>query len=404
MPVDEKAIAERFKFLSPALDERTRRLALGAEALAIGRGGIAAVCRATGAVRESVAAGVAELEEGLDGKNIESKQIRKPGGGRKKAFEKSPKLLDDLEGLVEPSTRGDPESALRWTIKSTRRLAEELINKGHQVSHQTVSVLLQKLGYSLQGNQKTIEGESHPDRNEQFEYINMRAEEFLAEQEPVISVDTKKKELIGPFKNVGAELRPKGQPEAVMVHDFPLEEGRVAPYGVYDLSRNEGWVSVGTDHDTASFAVATIRRWWYSMGQLNYQAANRLLITADGGGSNGSRVRLWKLELQNLANELEIPISVSHFPPGTSKWNKIEHRLFSFITQNWRGKPLISHEVVVQLIRSTTTKNGLKVKSALDCSKYPIGRKVTDDEFAQINLSRDEFHGEWNYTISPATA
>ena len=404
MPVDEKAIAERFAFLKPALDERMSRLVLAAEAMVLGRGGIAAVCRATGVIRETIADGVAELEQALEGKDISSSRVRKPGGGRKKAVEKDPQLLYELEKLVEPLTRGDPESALRWTCKSTRRLAEELKAKGHQISHQKVAELLQELGYSLQANQKTIEGDSHPDRNEQFEHINSAAEEFLAAKQPVISVDTKKKELVGPFRNGGSELRPKGQPEGVMVHDFPLQDGRVAPYGVYDLMRNEGWVSVGTDHDTASFAVASIRRWWYSMGQISHPSAKRLLITADGGGSNGSRVRLWKLELQNLANELEIPISVCHFPPGTSKWNKIEHRLFSFITQNWRGKPLVSHEAIVQLIRSTTTKKGLRVKSGLDCGQYPAGRKVTDEEFSQINISRDEFHGEWNYTISPTPA
>lgn len=402
MSVDEKAIARRFEFLSPALDERTRRLVLGAEAMVIGRGGIAAVCRATGVIRETVADGVAELERREEGIEPESQRIRKPGGGRKSAVEKDPQILDDLEKLIEPVTRGDPESPLRWTCKSTRQLADEMQRMGHQISHQTVSELLKKLGYSLQANQKTLEGESHPDRNEQFEHINATAEEYLAASDPVISVDTKKKELVGPFKNQGRELRPKDQPEEVMVHDFPINElGRANPYGVYDIARNEGWVSVGTDHDTASFAVASIVRWWYSMGQVNYPNAKRLLITADGGGSNGSRVRLWKLELQNLAHELGIPITVCHLPPGTSKWNKIEHRLFSFISQNWRGKPLVSHEAIVQLIRATTTKKGLRVRSALDVGSYPVGRKVTDEEFSQINLSRHSFHGEWNYTINP---
>jgi hypothetical protein len=401
MPVDKEAIAARFKFISPLLDERTRRLVLAAEAMTIGRGGIAAVALATGVHRDTVTAGVAELELSESGQEVNLKRVRKAGAGRKKAEDKDPLLMYELEKLIEPLTRGDPESPLRWTIKSTRRLAEELNGSGHDVSHQTVSVLLDKLGYSLQGNQKTIEGDSNPDRNEQFEYINSLTEASLAAGEPVISVDTKKKELIGLFKNGGAELRPEGQPEKVMVHDFPLQDGRVAPYGIYDLSRNEGWVSVGTDHDTASFAVASIRRWWYSMGKSSYPAASRLLITADGGGSNGSRVRLWKLEIQNLADELNMPISVCHFPPGTSKWNKIEHRLFSFITQNWRGKPLVSHEVIVQLIRSTTTKKGLRVRSALDCGIYPIGKKITDEEFSKINLTRNDFHGEWNYTISP---
>lgn len=405
MPVDEKAIAARFSFLSPALDERMRRLVLGAEAMAIGHGGIMAVSRSTGVYRETIAAGVAELEAGLEGKDIATKRIRKPGGGRTKTVEKDPQLWNDLEKLIDPVTRGDPQSPLRWTCKSTRRLADELSEMGHQVSHRIVAEQLNEHGYSLQANKKTTEGESHPDRNEQFEHINARAEEFLAAGQPVISVDTKKKELVGPFKNGGSELCSKGEPEKVLVHDFPLQDlGRVSPYGVYDVSNNEGWVSVGTDHDTASFAVASIRRWWYSMGQLKYPTPARLLITADGGGSNGSRVRLWKLELQDLANELEIPISVCHLPPGTSKWNKIEHRLFSFITQNWRGKPLVSHEAIVQLIRSTTTKNGLRVKSSLDVGLYPAGRKVTDEEFEQINLCRDEFHGDWNYTIHPTGA
>lgn len=371
--------------------------------MAIGRGGIAAVSRATGVSRDAIADGVAELECGREGHIIETKRIRRPGGGRKRSIEKDPNLLADLESLVEPLTRGDPESPLRWTVKSSRVLADELKRMGHEVSHQTVATLLeQELEYSLQANQKTSEGESHPDRNEQFEHINATAEKFLEAGEPVISVDTKKKELIGAFKNGGRELRPQGQPEEVNVHDFPDKElGRVSPYGVYDIAKNEGWVSVGTDHDTASFAIASISRWWYSMGQLHYPNAKRLLITADGGGSNGHRVRLWKLELQNLADELGIPITVCHLPPGTSKWNKIEHRLFSFITQNWRGKPLVSHEAIVQLIRSTKTKKGLRVRSGLDVGLYPTGRKVTDEEFSQINLSRNEFHGDWNYTISP---
>jgi hypothetical protein len=402
LPVDENAIAARFKFLSPALDERMRRLVLGAEAMTIGRGGIIAAARATGVDRQTIAAGVEELEAALEGKDVATKRIRRSGGGRTKKVDKNPKLWTDLERLIEPITRGDPESPLRWTSKSTRRLAEELKNMGHDVSYRIVAELLVEHGYSLQANQKTTEGDSHPDRNEQFEHINAKAEEFLKAGEPVISVDTKKKELVGPFKNAGRELRPKGQPEEVMVHDFPLQDlGRVSPYGVYDLAKNEGWVSVGTDHDTASFAVASIRRWWYSMGQPNYPNAGRLLITADGGGSNGSRVRLWKLELQELADELALPIYVCHLPPGTSKWNKIEHRLFSHISQNWRGKPLVSHETIVQLIRSTTTKKGLRVRSSLDVGQYPVGRKVTDEEFAQINLHREEFHGDWNYVVRP---
>jgi hypothetical protein len=378
---------------------------LAAEAMTIGRGGIVIVSRITGVSRQAIAAGVAELESGLEGKEIGTKRVRKPGGGRKKLLEKDHKLLMDLEKLVEPVTRGDPESPLRWTCKSTRHLADELRTMGHEISHVKVAQLLQDLDYSLQGNQKTMEGTSHPDRNAQFEHINAKAEEYLKAREPVISVDTKKKELVGQFKNSGREWCPKGEPEKVGVHDFPDPQlGRVAPYGVYDQSRNEGWVSVGTDHDTASFAVQSIRSWWHTMGKTNYPNAQQLLITADGGGSNGSRVRLWKLELQNLANELGFPISVCHFPPGTSKWNKIEHRLFSFISQNWRGRPLISHETIVQLIRATTTQKGLKVRSELDTAQYPVGRKVSDEEFSRINICRDEFHGDWNYTVLPESS
>jgi hypothetical protein len=399
--VDEAAIAARFKLFELCVDERARRLFAATEAMTIGRGGIVIVSRATGMSRRSIAEGIAELKEAQNGTVVNTSRVRRPGGGRKKATETDPKLKDDLEQLVEPMSRGDPQSPLRWTCKSNRVLADELKTMGHTVSHVTVASVLDDLKYSLQGNQKTLEGSSHPDRNAQFEHINATAKEYMAAGEPVISVDTKKKELIGPFKNAGREWQAKGQPEKVMVHDFPIEDQRAIPYGVYDQSRNEGWVTVGTDHDTASFAVQTIRRWWYNMGKERYPNADRLLITADGGGSNGSRVRLWKLELQDLADELGIPISVCHFPPGTSKWNKIEHRLFSFISQNWRGKPLVTHEVVVQLIQATKTKTGLKVRSALDTAKYPIGRRVSEEEFATINIQRYDFHGEWNYTISP---
>jgi hypothetical protein len=314
-----------------------------------------------------------------------------------------PTLLTDLRGLLEPATRGDPESPLLWTCKSTRRLAEELQMMGHKIADRTVASLLGDLGYSLQANKKTLEGDDHPDRNAQFENIRDRVETQAAAGNPTISVDTKKKELVGDFKNGGRELRPQGDPEKVRVHDFIIPElGRANPYGVYDLANNEAWVSVGTDHDTASFAVETIRRWWKTMGSEAYPTASHLLITADGGGSNGSRVRLWKVELQKLANELGFPISVSHFPPGTSKWNKIEHRLFSFITQNWRGKPLVSHEVIVNLIAATTTKSGLRVCSEVDRNSYPAGSKISDKEIAEVNLVRDEFHGEWNYTIFPS--
>lgn len=401
----EDEVRAKYEALRGCLNERARRLWAATEARAMGRGGVSAVSRATGLSRDTISAGLTELEGGSpSGEDPDSGRIRKEGGGRKKAADVDPTLLSDLEGLLEPVTRGDPVSPLRWTAKSTRLLAAELKKAGHKASHDLVSDLLRHLGYSLQANSKTLEGGDHPDRNAQFEYINARVQEQMAARNPVISVDTKKKELVGDFKNAGREFRPKGDPEKVRVHDFIIPElGRANPYGVYDLANNEAWVSVGTDHDTASFAVETIRRWWRSMGQDAYPAASQLLITADGGGSNGSRVRLWKVELQNLANELGFPISVCHFPPGTSKWNKIEHRLFSFITQNWRGKPLISHEVIVNLIAATTTKTGLKVRSELDRSSYPKGSKVSDQEFAQIKIGRDEFHGEWNYTVYPST-
>ena len=310
--------------------------------------------------------------------------------------------MADLEKLLEPVTRGDPESSLRWTCKSVRNLADELKRRGHQVSYPVVAELLHGLGFSLQANRKTKEGSTHPDRNAQFEYINARVAQAIQLRQPVISVDTKKKELVGDFKNQGEEWRPKGDPEKVRVHDFLIPElGRAAPYGVYDLAANTGWVSVGIDHDTASFAVETIRRWWHAMGEERYPGANRLMITADGGGSNGSRLRLWKLELQQMANETGLTIAVSHFPPGTSKWNKIEHRLFSFISKNWRGQPLTSLEVIVSLIAGTTTKKGLKVQAKVDDRKYPAGTKVSDADMAEISLLRDDFHGEWNYEIHP---
>jgi len=311
-------------------------------------------------------------------------------------------LLRDLERLIEPLTRGDPESPLRWTCKSLRRLADELVAGGHEVSHRLVGELLAELGYSLQANRKTQEGSAHPDRDAQFLFINRRTQEELVLGNPVISVDTKKKELVGDFKNAGREYRPQGDPQKVRVHDFIIPElGRANPYGVFDLARNVGWVSVGVDHDTAAFAVESIRRWWRMMGRAHYPQARCLQIFADGGGSNGSRVRLWKVELQKLAEELGFPIQVCHLPPGTSKWNKIEHRLFSFITQNWRGQPLISHEVIINLIKATTTSKGLRVEAALDDRQYPAGEKVSDEELARVNLTRAEFHGEWNYTISP---
>jgi len=399
--IDESTIRRRFRLIAAHLDERMRRLVAAAEAAAMGFGGVSIVARATGVSRRAIRIGATELRQkprAVGGAG----RVRRPGGGRKKAVHQDLTLLRDLEALIEPVTRGDPESPLRWTAKSVRRLAAELQRQGHRTSHRMVAEMLHELGYSLQANAKTIEGARHPDRNAQFEYINEKVRKFLAQREPVISVDTKKKELVGEFKNVGRELRPQGQPENVRVHDFVIPElGRAIPYGVYDLGSNTGWVSVGIDHDTAEFAVETIRRWWRWMGQKYYPQAKRLLITADAGGSNGSRLRLWKTEIQNLADELKIPISICHFPPGTSKWNKIEHRLFSFISQNWRGKPLISHAVIVKLIAATRTKAGLKVRARLDTNSYREGIKVSRAELENVRLRPDSFHGDWNYTILP---
>jgi transposase len=398
---DEEAIRRRFELLDPHLDERTRRLAAAAEAEAIGFGGVARVARATGISRLTIRRGIKELKTTPESRP-EGRRIRRPGGGRKRTVDTDPTLKADLEKLVQPTERGEPDSPLRWTCKSVRRLAGELKRMGHQTSHRMVAEMLHEMGYSLQANSKTLEGVSHPDRDAQFDHINRQAQEYFATVDPVISVDTKKKELVGDFKNGGRELCPEGKPEKVRVHDFMIPElGRAIPYGVYDLAANSGWVSVGVDHDTSTFAVEAVRRWWKSMGSERYPQAQRLLITADGGGSNASRTRLWKVELQKLADELGMPITVSHFPPGTSKWNKIEHRLFSFISQNWRGKPLISHEVIVNLIAATTTATGLKVRAELDTTAYPVGQKVSQQEIAAVNLRRDSFHGEWNYTISP---
>lgn len=403
MQADE-LITARYRTLEGVLDERQRRLYAAAEAKVLGHGGVKRVHEATGVARGSILAGLKELEQEPKDLTVDGRRIRRPGAGRKKLVELDPGVREALERLVEPVTRGDPELPLRWTCKSLMQLARELNGHGHTISHVSVGALLKELGYSLQGNRKTLEGGDHPDRNAQFEYINAKVEAALSAEQPVISVDTKKKELVGQYKNGGKEWRPQGQPEDVKVHDFVDKElGRANPYGVYDLGNNSAWVSVGTDHDTASFAVATIRSWWLAMGKALYPGAKELLITADGGGSNGSRVRLWKLELQRLADELSIPIRISHFPPGTSKWNKIEHRLFSFISLNWRGKPLVSHEVIVNLIAATTTRRGLTVRAELDPTLYPKGVKVSDEEFAAICLTRDEFHGEWNYVITPST-
>ena len=397
--IGEAAIRARYGAVALLVDERARRLFAGTEALAIGRGGVSAVARATGLARSTVRRGVADVEAGdLGAKG----RVRRAGAGRPRIEDRDPTLRRDLEALIEPTSRGDPTSPLRWTTKSVRRLAAELRRAGHPVSHQTVSELLHDMGYSLQANRKVLEGTHHPDRNAQFEHLNAAVQLQLSLGEPVISVDTKKKELVGPFRNAGRELRPKGAPQEVRMHDFLIPElGRVSPYGVYDLGQNEAWVSVGTDHDTAAFAVESIRRWWRAMGEALYPGASRLLITADAGGSNGYRLRLWKLELQKLADETDLEITVCHFPPGTSKWNKIEHRLFSAISQNWRGKPLVSHEVVVNLIGATTTTTGLTVRTALDPNVYPAGLSVTDAEMETLYLRPDAFHGEWNYSLLP---
>jgi transposase len=390
------------ELLSPMIDERSRRLLVGAAALAIGRGGTSEVARETGVSRPTIVAGIKQLAEEQATEAPHSGRVRREGGGRKPKVDTLPGLSEALEKLVEPVTRGDPESPLRWTCKSLRNLADELGAQGYSVSHRLVGELLEQLGYSLQANRKTTEGSSHPDRDAQFNYINERVSSFLASGQPAISVDTKKKELVGDFKNVGRELRPKGEPEKVRIHDFVIPElGKVAPYGVYDIANNEAWVSVGTDHDTAAFAVASIKAWWDTMGKAAYPSAKELLITADCGGSNGYRVRLWKTELQKLATATNLTIQVCHLPPGTSKWNKIEHRLFSFISQNWRGKPLISHEVIVNLIAATKTRTGLVVRSALDTNEYPAGTIVTDQEYDDLRITPAEFHGEWNYAIRP---
>jgi len=403
---NENEIRTRFEILSPFLDERLRRFVAAAEAKAIGYGGITLVSKATGVSRRAIWRANKELQSIENRENISipsAHKIRKPGGGRKRTIDKDPTLKEDLDSLVNPFTRGDPQSPLRWTCKSVRRLSEELKVMGHKTSHRMVAQLLHEMGYSLQANNKTKEGKDHPDRDAQFHYINEQVTRALRLGNPAISVDTKKKELVGDFKNNGREWRPKGNPEKVRVHDFKIEElGRAAPYGVYDIANNRGWVSVGTDHDTAEFAVATIRNWWKSMGEPLFPEAKQILITADGGGSNGYRLRLWKTQLQRLADEIDIPITVCHFPPGTSKWNKIEHRLFSFITKNWRGKPLVSYETIVNLIAATSTKEGLEVRSEIDKAHYEAGKKVTDEELAKVNLQRHLFHGDWNYTISPS--
>ena len=406
MDVNPEDIGLRFRSLSAFLDERMRRLVAAAESAAIGYGGVSVVARATGVSRRAITEGMKELSQPRASQESPAAQsrIRRKGAGRKRTVDKDPALREDLDRLVGPATRGDPESPLRWTCKSVRKLAEELRREGHTVSYQTVAELLHEMDYSLQANRKTLEGSQHADRNQQFEYINRKARRYLKQGEPVISVDTKKKELVGDFKNPGREWQPQGKPEKVRVHDFEIrqpDKGKVAPYGVYDLGRNAGWVSVGVDHDTAEFAVESIRRWWRWRGRRNYPQAKRLLITADSGGSNGARVRLWKWELQQLADQTGLEISVCHFPPGTSKWNKIEHRLFSFISQNWRGKPLISHQVIIDLIAATTTTTGLTVKSKIDTNIYERGLKVSNKQMDELQLRREKFHGDWNYKLLP---
>ena len=395
----EQAIRTKYRALLPAMDERHRRLWAGTEARELGRGGIAVVARATGLARNTIVHGLAELALKTP---LDPSRVRRPGAGRKRTTVRVPGLPTALEALVEPGARGDPESPLRWTCKSTRHLAAALTRQGYAVSHTLVAGLLHDLGYSLQANRKTLEGTRHPDRNAQFEYINAAVTAQLRRGQPAISVDTKKKELVGRFRNGGRAWRPHGRPEPVKVHDFlDPAKGKAIPYGVYDLGHNRGWVSVGVDHDTAAFAVATIRRWWRELGRKHYPRATSLLITADSGGSNGSRLRLWKWELHKLAQQTGLALSVCHFPPGTSKWNKIEHRLFAFISQNWRSQPLLSHAAIVSLIAATTTKTGLKVRCVLDTHKYPKELKPTEEQMAAINLKPHKFHGNWNYTIVP---
>ncbi len=396
---EDAAITERYERMATHLNERTRRLMAASEALVMGWGGISRVSRSTGLSRATISHGIKELR-GEAGPT--PTHIRRSGGGRKKTVTTDPSLQTDLERLIDPLTRGDPESPLRWTCKSQRKLATELRALGHTTSSRMVAVLLRELGYRLHANRKTQEGGTHPDRNAQFAHINATAQQFVAAGQPAISVDAKKKELVGNLKNPGQEWEPEGYHQEVKVYDFPDPHlGRVTPYGVYDLHHNRGWVNVGIDHDTALFAVESIRRWWQGAGQLQYPTAQELLITADGGGSNGSRNRLWKVALQHLADETNLAITVCHFPPGTSKWNKIEHRLFAWISQNWRATPLVSYAVIIERIAATTTTEGLTVECQLDTHLYPTGRKVSDEEIADVCLQGEAFHGEWNYTIRP---
>jgi transposase len=397
-----KTIRDKYLILEPLLDERSRRIWAATEARALGHGGITAVAKAIGIGRRTIWEGLEEINDGRHFQDLN--RIRHPGGGRRDLTKDDPTLLEDLDRLIDPTTRGDPTSPLRWTCKSLRSLEKELREMGHDVGRQKLSELLHEMGFSLQGTRKTREGKQHLDRNAQFEHIAEKSQEFMERGQPVISVDTKKKELIGEFQNNGKEWQPEGIPEEVNVHDFPSDaKGKAIPYGVYDMMTNTGWVSVGIDHDTAEFAVESIRRWWQQMGRVTYPDATGLLITADSGGSNGSKPRLWKLSLQKLADETGLSVTVLHYPPGTSKWNKIEHRMFCHITRNWRGQPLTSFETVVNLIADTTTEAGLKIQSALDTGKYATKIKITKKEMAAVNLTHDSFHGDWNYTISPST-
>jgi len=395
----ERAARKRYKEMAPVLDEQGRRRFAAMEAQALGRGGVSLMSKITGLARRTIYRGISDLRsKWTPGPG----RVRKSGAGRKKKTSEDPTLLADLKSLVEPVTRGDPTAKLLYTSRSVRKLTKELTALGHDVSHTAVCKILKEMDYRLQANKKTLEGSNHIDRDAQFEYINKQAKSFIKSKQPVISVDTKKKEMVGTFRNNGREWRPKSNPEKVNVHDFiDPKLKRAVPYGVYDISNNAGWVSVGTDHDTASFAVNAVRRWWKVMGRKRHPKANRLLITADAGGSNGYRVRLWKVELQKLANELKLPITVCHMPPGTSKWNKIEHRLFSFISINWRGKPLRSFRTIVELIAGTTTDAGLEVRAELDENKYAAKVKISKEELAAVNLSRHSFHGDLNYTVSP---
>jgi hypothetical protein len=394
-----EGLRTRYARMVPFLDERGRRLFVAGEALSLGHGGVTAAAAATGMARSTINRGMADLKAGRDDLGG---AVRRPGGGRKRAVETQPGLLAALEALIEDAIRGDPEAPLRWVSRSQRNIAEALRRQGFEVSQKLVGRLLRALEYSCQANRKTREGSSHPDRNAQFGYINATVKTAITAGEPAISVDTKKKELVGDFRNPGRELRPRGDPEPVRVHDFKIPElGKVAPYGVYDIAANQGWVNVGIDADTAAFAVESIRRWWERLGRARYPEAGRLVITADCGGSNGARVRLWKRELQRFANETGLAVTVAHLPPGTSKWNRIEHRLFAYISQNWRGKPLVSHQVIIQLIGATTTDTGLTVTCDIDADSYPKGIKVSDAEMDAINIERHTFHGDWNYTIKP---